>query len=122
MPNADRYARYREDQTTIWVSKTAAQYLAKERAETGESTSAALDRMIKELRSLRKGGAAPAAPAKAATKAAAKGGARSAAKKTGGMKRAGKTATKAAAKGGAKAAAKKGAAKKGAAKKGGRTR
>ena len=32
MPSADRYARYRADQTTIWVSKGAAEFLARERA------------------------------------------------------------------------------------------
>ena len=36
MPTADRYAKYRSDQTTIWVSKTAATQLSRER-EAGES-------------------------------------------------------------------------------------
>ena len=30
MPTAERYSRYREDQTTIWVSKTAAEFLSRD--------------------------------------------------------------------------------------------
>lgn len=68
MPTADRYARYRADQTTIWVSKTAAAFLAKERERTGEGTAAALDRLLGELRKIRKVSGTPAAPARAAAK------------------------------------------------------
>jgi hypothetical protein len=90
MPSADRYARYRADQTTIWVSKRAAEFLARERAATGEATAAALDRLLGELRSARKaggggaGGAAKSARggAKSAAKSAAKGGAKSASRGT----------------------------------------
>ena len=102
MPSADRYARYRADQTTIWVSKRAAEFLARERAATGEATAAALDRLLGELRSLRKagggaGGAAKAARggAKSASKSAAKGGAKSAAR---GSRSAAKTGGRAAAR------------------------
>ena len=35
MPTAERYSRYREDQTTIWVSKTAADTLSRERNSPG---------------------------------------------------------------------------------------
>jgi hypothetical protein len=56
MPSAERYAQYRADQTTIWVSKTAAAFLARERAAHGESTSVALDRLLRELRQLRRTG------------------------------------------------------------------
>jgi hypothetical protein len=92
MPSADRYARYRADQTTIWVSKRAAEFLARERATTGESTSAALDRLLGEIRSSRKGGGGGGGAAKSArgTKSA--------------TKSAAKSATKSAAKGGAKSA------------------
>ena len=43
MPTAERYARYREAQTTIWVSKTAAAFLARERTEAREGTAAVLE-------------------------------------------------------------------------------
>ena len=64
MPTADRYARYREDQTTIWVSKTAAAFLTRERSAPSEGVAAVLDRLLSELRKLRRGtgearGAAP---------------------------------------------------------------
>ena len=45
MPTAERYARYREDQTTIWVSKTAADFLSRERGSPGEGAAAVLDRV-----------------------------------------------------------------------------
>jgi hypothetical protein len=88
MPSAERYAQYRADMTTIWVSKRAAESLARER-EPGEATAAAVDRLLAELRGLRRGGATG-------------GGAKVPAKKAGAKK----------------AGAKKGAAKTGAAKKG----
>ena len=94
MPSADRYARYRADQTTIWVSKRAAEFLARERAGSGEATAAALDRLLGELRSLRKGSGGGAGGAAKA----ARGGAKSAAKSGG------TTGAKSAAKGGAKSA------------------
>lgn len=53
MPSAERYAKYREDQTTIWVSKSAAAFLTREREE-GESTAAVVDRLLKELRARRR--------------------------------------------------------------------
>jgi hypothetical protein len=55
MPSAERYAQYRADQTTIWVTKRAAEFLARERA-AGESTAGAVDRLLTELRSLRRRG------------------------------------------------------------------
>ena len=58
MPTADRYARYREDQTTVWISKRAAAFIAKERTTDGEGTAAVLDRLLTELRSLRRASAA----------------------------------------------------------------
>ena len=58
MPTADRYARYREDQTTVWISKRAATFIAKERSTEGEGTAAVLDRLLTELRSLRRASAA----------------------------------------------------------------
>ena len=100
MPTAERYSRYREDQTTIWVSKTAADTLSRERNTPGEGAAAVLDRLLNELRKLRRGsgggasaGGAAKAPAKAPAKAAGKTATRGA-----------KTAKKAAAKGGAKTA------------------
>jgi hypothetical protein len=97
MPTAERYSRYREDQTTIWVSKTAADTLARERNSPGEGASAVLDRLLNELRKLRRGsgatgGGATAAPAKSAAKAPAKVAAK------GGATRGSKTAKKAGAK------------------------
>jgi hypothetical protein len=70
MPTADRYARYREDQTTIWVSKTAAAFLTRERTAPSEGVAAVLDRLLGELRKLRRGAGAPAAPAAPARGAA----------------------------------------------------
>jgi len=80
MPTAERYSRYREDQTTIWVSKSAADFLSRERSSPGEGAAAVLDRVINEYRKMRRtsGGGAPtggAGAAKSATKGAAKGGA-----------------------------------------------
>lgn len=95
MPTAERYSRYREDQTTIWVSKTAADTLSRERNTPGEGAAAVLDRLLNELRKLRRGSGAGGASAGGATKSAAKTA----------TKAAGKTATR-----GAKTA-KKGAAK-----------
>jgi hypothetical protein len=54
MPTADRYARYRADQTTIWVSKTAAAFLARERTGPTDGAAAVLDRLLAELRRLRR--------------------------------------------------------------------
>ncbi|GJG86352.1 hypothetical protein tb265_15330 [Gemmatimonadetes bacterium T265] len=122
MPSADRYSKYRADQTTVWISKTAAEFMARERAG-GEGTAAVLDRLIGELRRHRRANPAlapeprPAAKGaaksagKSAGKTAAKGAGKTAAK--GAAKSAGKTAAKAAAKGASKTAA-KGAAKAGA--------
>lgn len=78
MPTAERYSRYREDQTTIWVSKAASDTLSRERNSPGEGAAAVLDRLLNELRKLRRGGGASAggatkAPAKAASKAPARG-------------------------------------------------
>ena len=106
MPSADRYARYRADQTTIWVSKRSAEFLARERAATGEATAAALDRLLGELRSLRKGsGGGAGGAAKAArggAKTASKAGAKSATK--GAAKSASRAGTRSAAKAGARGA------------------
>jgi hypothetical protein len=63
MPSADRYARYRADQTTIWVSKTAAAALARERVTPSESAGAVLDRLLTELRRLRRAQGAAKTPA-----------------------------------------------------------
>jgi hypothetical protein len=88
MPTAERYSRYREDQTTIWVSKTAAEFLSRERSSPGEGAAAVLDRVLNEYRKMRRssgGGAAGGAGAtKSAAKGAAKGGATKGAAKTGG--------------------------------------
>lgn len=111
MPTADRYAKYRSDQTTIWVSKTAATQLSRER-EAGESASAVLDRMMNELKRLRKD-AGIQAPAPRAAKSAAKGASKAAAKSSaqGATKRATKTAAKGAAKSAGRGAAGKSAGK-----------
>jgi hypothetical protein len=102
MPTAERYSRYREDQTTIWVSKTAADTLSRERNAPGEGAAAVLDRLLNELRKLRRGsggaaggaaGGASGGAAKSAGKSAAKGAAKSASR-----------GTKTAKKGGAKTA------------------
>ena len=102
MPTAERYSRYREDQTTIWVSKTAADTLSRERNAPGEGAAAVLDRLLNELRKLRRGSGGGAAGGGAA--GGASGGA---------AKSAGKSATKGAAKSATRGAktAKKGGAK-----------
>jgi hypothetical protein len=112
MPSAERYARYRADQTTIWVSKRAAEFLQREREETGEATAVALDRLLNELRTLRRGGGGGAAKAaksagRSAAKGAAKSSARSAAKSgaKSGAKTAGRAGRKAAGRSGTKTAA-----------------
>jgi hypothetical protein len=105
MPTAERYSRYREDQTTIWVSKTAADTLSRERNAPGEGAAAVLDRLLNELRKLRRGsgggggatggstgGATKSATTKSAPKTASKGAAK------GGATRGSKTAKKAGAK------------------------
>lgn len=53
MPNAERYAQYRAEQTTIWVGKSAFASLVRERQD-GESTAAVVDRLLRELRALRR--------------------------------------------------------------------
>jgi hypothetical protein len=112
MPTAERYSRYREDQTTIWVSKTAADYLSRERSTPGEGASAVLDRILNEYKKNRRasgGGSTGGASTKSAAKGASKGGA---------TKSAGKSAGKSASKGGAtkRSSAKRGASKGGAKK------
>ena len=86
MPTADRYARYRADQTTIWVSKTAAAFLARERTGPTDGAAAVLDRLLAELRRLRRearaserGSSEP--PARSGAKSAVKNGTRSGAKR-----------------------------------------
>ncbi|HEU4628769.1 MAG TPA: hypothetical protein VFS08_03460 [Gemmatimonadaceae bacterium] len=54
MPTAERYARARAEQTTIWVSKAAAAFLRREGAAQGQGTAATFDRLLKELRRLRR--------------------------------------------------------------------
>ena len=107
MPTADRYARYREDQTTVWISKSAADFLSRERSSPGEGAAAVLDRVLNEYRKMRRssgGGAAGGAGAtKSAAKGAAKGGATKGAAKSGGAGTRGSRATRGAgAAGGAK--------------------
>jgi hypothetical protein len=108
MPSAERYARYRADQTTVWVSKKAAAFLARERLTAQEGTAAVLDRLLVELRRLRRD--APEG------EDAGRDGADRPAAKRGAAKPAG--AKRAAAK---RPAAKRGAAKGGAAKRARRT-
>jgi hypothetical protein len=55
MPTAQQYARYRQDRTTIWVSKSAAAFLAREREHATESVGTVLDRLLTELRRARRG-------------------------------------------------------------------
>lgn len=84
MPTASQYARYREDRTTIWVSKAAAAFLARERQNPRESSGAVLDRLLTELRRARRrqpaGGGTGKTAANAST-AAARGGSAGAATK-----------------------------------------
>ena len=68
MTTAQQYARYRQDRTTIWVSKNAAAFLARERATVSVGT--VLDRHLPELRRARRG--AGGASSGAAKKAGAK--------------------------------------------------
>lgn len=111
MPTADRYSRYRADQTTVWISKAAADLLARERLSPGEGVAAVLDRVLNDYRKLRRasGGSAPAkSAAKGASKSAAKGASKAAAKAPtrGATKGAAKTATRGAAKSATRGAAK----------------
>jgi len=76
MPTADRYARYRADQTTIWVSKNAATFLARERTAPSEGVAAVLDRLLNELKKLRRGGGAAAGASKRSAPARAAGAAK----------------------------------------------
>jgi hypothetical protein len=101
MPTAERYSRYREDQTTIWVSKTAADFLSRERSSPGEGAAAVLDRVLNEYKKMRRGsgGGAAGGATKAAAKPASKGAAKGAAKGAGTR---GTRATRGASKGGAK--------------------
>jgi hypothetical protein len=59
MPTRERYARYRADQTTIWVTKRAQAFLARERRSPSEGTAAVLDRLLRELRACRRARPAP---------------------------------------------------------------
>jgi hypothetical protein len=54
MPNRERYARYREDQTTIWVSKAARAFLTREKVAANESSASVFDRLLRELRQCRR--------------------------------------------------------------------
>ncbi|HEY7877848.1 MAG TPA: hypothetical protein VIC55_06470 [Gemmatimonadaceae bacterium] len=54
MPTRDRYREYREDQTTIWVSKASRAFLDREKKHPRESTTIVVDRLLRELRSLRR--------------------------------------------------------------------
>jgi hypothetical protein len=135
MPTADRYSRYREDQTTVWISKAAVALLDRERQSPGEGIASVLDRVLNEFRKLRRGSGAAGPPARAArggagaakgpAKGAAKGASKVAAK--GAAKAAGRGAAPGAAKGAGKAAGKaagraaaKGAARGAAKRAGGR--
>jgi hypothetical protein len=103
MPTSERYSRYREDQTTIWVSKSAAEFLSRERNTPGEGAAAVLDRVLNENKRMRKasGGGTGAGGGGGATKGGAtKGGAT----KAGAGTRGTKSASRSAAKGGAKTA------------------
>jgi hypothetical protein len=82
MPSAERYAQYRADMTTIWVSKRAAESLARERGP-GEATAAVVDRLLAELRGLRRGGAAGGGAKAVKTAGAKKTAAKKGAAKTG---------------------------------------
>jgi hypothetical protein len=63
MPTASQYARYRQDRTTIWVSKAAHVFLSRERDRPEEGVGVVLDRLLKELRQLRRAGGGTAAAA-----------------------------------------------------------
>ena len=75
MPTAAQYARYRQDRTTIWVSKSAFAFLSREREHPTESVGTVLDRLLTELRRTRRGSGGAGAGAVGAKKAAAKRGA-----------------------------------------------
>ena len=98
MPTAERYTRYREDQTTIWVSKTAADFLSRERNSPGEGAAAVLDRIIADYKKNRRasGGASGGGATKSAAKGASKGASKGGAAKSG----AGTRGTRSAARGG----------------------
>lgn len=74
MPTAAQYARYRQDRTTIWVSKSAFSFLSREREHPTESVGAVLDRLLTELRRTRRGGSASSAAAGASSARGARGG------------------------------------------------
>jgi hypothetical protein len=93
MPTSAQYARYRQDRTTIWVSKQAAAFLAREREHATESVGTVLDRLLTELRRGRRGSAPGGA---SATKSAAKSaGARKAGAKKAGASKSGAGARRA---------------------------
>ena len=107
MPTAERYSRYREDQTTIWVSETAADFLSRERSSPGEGAAAVLDRVLNEYRKMRRssgggaaGGGGGGGATKGAAKSASKGGATKGAAKSGGAGTRGTRATRGAGAGG----------------------
>ena len=105
MPSADRYAKYRADQTTVWISKNAQDFMNRERAG-GEGTAGVLDRLIGELKRHRRANPGLAPEPRPAAKAAGKGAAKAATKAAG--KAAGKAATKAAGKAAGKSATRAG--------------
>ena len=70
MPSADRYAKYRADQTTVWISKTAQDFLNRERTG-GEGTAGVLDREIGELKKHRRANPSIAPEPRAAVGASA---------------------------------------------------
>lgn len=102
MPTADRYSRYREDQTTVWISKAAVALLDRERQSPGEGIAAVLDRVLNDYRKLRRASGVTTPPARPAKTPAGRSGA---------TKGAGRTAAKGAAKTAMKRAASTGAAK-----------
>src|SRR4051794_35898881 len=89
MPTADRYARYREDQTTVWISKSAADFLSRERTSPGEGAAGVLDRVLNEYKKLRRAGGGASGGGGgggSSTKSASKGGASKSAGSRGGAK------------------------------------
>src|SRR6185312_15458658 len=54
MPTRDRYREYREDQTTIWVSKAARAFLDREKKHSRESTTSVGDRLLRQTRGTRR--------------------------------------------------------------------
>ena len=95
MPSADRYSKYRADQTTVWISKNAREFLDRERAG-GEGTASVLDRLIAEMRKHRRLNPSLAGEGRPAAKVASKTASKATAKTA--SKAAGKTARKAGAK------------------------